>query len=136
MPRFDRLIPGNTADAAERREFLARTRALREHLHAKAQARARHRADRELTRALARLWDSQEPLVARKTKLFALWDDCADDEVGDLRRAQIESFVRSECPPGQACAFTKGELAMLNRERVSRRPFEPYDVGVADAGMN
>jgi hypothetical protein len=135
LPRIDRLFRGNAADAAERREFLARTRALRELLHEKAQARSRARADGELSRVLARLWDGTVPLATRKAKLFVLWDDCADDEIGDERRAQIELFVRERCPPGTTCAFTGGELALLNRTRLSRRPFAPYDVATSvDAG--
>jgi hypothetical protein len=130
-------LGGNRADSVEHRDFMARTRGLREHLHEKAMARVRARADRELVRALARLWGGDEPLSARKAKLFALWDDCADDEVGELRRAQIESFVREQCPPGNDCAFTTGELAMLNQGRISKRAFAPYELRpLADAGVN
>jgi hypothetical protein len=136
IPSLERLLRGNSADAVEHREFMERTRGLREHLYERATARVRARADRELARALSRLWGGDEPLATRKAKLFALWDDCADDEIGDLRRTQIESFVRMQCPAGDACAFTVGELAMLNRERISRRAFAPYDAGIADAGID
>jgi hypothetical protein len=68
----------------------------------------------------------------RRRILFALWDEAAEEgnellvAGGDEARATIERFIARRIPPGHRHAFTRGELAELNRVRTSRHSFAPY----------
>jgi hypothetical protein len=71
------------------------------------------------------------PAIRRRV-LFALWDEAAE-EGSDLlvaggaeARATIEQFIARRIPPGHRHAFSRGELAELNRIRTSRHSFAPY----------
>ena len=74
------------------------------------------------------------PAVRRRV-LFALWDEAAEEgnallvAGGAEARATIEHFIARRIPPGHRHAFTRGELAELNRMRTSRHAFAPYDQG-------
>lgn len=126
---------GGAAHASERRSFLERTRALRELLYERAVRVALERASEHLKmqlRPIASELDGGDPKVAH-TRLFALWDECSEDEVGMQARRRIAAFIRESCPEGSAQAFTPDELSTLNQRRASRQPFAPYAQS-SDAG--
>lgn len=82
---------------------------------------------------LAKLWkNSQFSLEERKQILFSLWDECAekgpDSVVSTARsiRALTLDFVRKKLPADHAQAYSKAELASLNRGRQSSARFAPY----------
>ena len=56
----------------------------------------------------------------------------ADDALANAARATIVSFIRRAFPAGTANAYTPIELAMLNRRRNCRRPFDPYAAPASD----
>jgi hypothetical protein len=98
---------------------------------------ARHRARQD---GLYHLKERLERLLrvpgltgaARREMLFDMWDECLDDladgepNLGAGARATIVAFARRAFPPGSAEAYTREELAALNRRRSSRNPFDPY----------
>jgi hypothetical protein len=103
--------------------FLDDTRDLRAELrvaHEKAQMAG-------LRRSLERAWfDDARPAVERRAALFAIWDECREEEVGLLARELVESFVRQHLPKDSPDAFSVDELAALYATRTSRSEFSPY----------
>jgi hypothetical protein len=80
-----------------------------------------------LRRALERAWfDEDRPAAQRRAALFAIWDECREEEVGLLGRELVESFVRQHLPSGSIDAFPGAELASLNAQRTSTAEFKPY----------
>ncbi|HEX6241039.1 MAG TPA: hypothetical protein VFZ61_09100, partial [Polyangiales bacterium] len=127
----DGLLPksmGRDAHASERRAFLERTRALRELLHERALRQALARAEAHLTKQLAAVALKLEVGDDRRgrAELFALWDECAEDEVGAKARSRIEAFAREHCGLESSARFADAELVALNRARLSKQPFDPY----------
>jgi hypothetical protein len=87
----------------------------------------------DLPKALHAVWVYPDASPEEKRyALFTLWDDCADE--GDERmlraaeeaRASILAFIRRTLPEGSADGYDADELARLNAERRSTRPFDPY----------
>jgi hypothetical protein len=104
---------------------------------------------------LSKIWtDERRDLAARKELIFQRWDECDEpDEVVDEEGAElpgfgkvqnseldqarrdaaidarktIEKFIRKNAPPGSEEAFTASELAAMNKRRVSKQEFDPYD---------
>lgn len=102
--------------------FLDDTQGLRADLR-KAHERAQMGG---LRRSLERAWFDDSPASARRAALFAVWDECREEEVGLLARELIESFVRQHLPSGSVDAFPAAELAALNARRTSTLAFKPY----------
>jgi hypothetical protein len=128
---------GYDAHKSERRRFLERTHALRELLHERSRRVALARADAHLSRSLNLIELELEAGDAHsaRTQLFALWDACAEDEVGAVARRRIETFAREQCREGSALTFAPAELAAFNQSRTSRQRFDPYRA-LADAGVS
>jgi hypothetical protein len=134
------LIPSGTFDISdsiesargqdphrhERRWFMEQTRELRERLADQADAQNQQRGMARLRGTLRRIWGGRGTDRQRRARIFHMWDDCAEDEVGRRARAAIVAFVRETLPQGSPGAFTDGELSSLNRERLSRESFAPY----------
>jgi hypothetical protein len=80
----------------------------------------------DLARRLRARWADPAPARQRRRALFELWDECLEDEpAGVQARALILGFVRDHLPPDSRDAFTRSEIAELNRARQSRAPFDP-----------
>lgn len=107
---------------------------------------------RRLDSDLKTIWtDDKRELAARKKLLFERWDDCDEPEqlgasalpgfgaiddssLDEARqtaalsaRRRILKFIREHAPKGSAEAFTAEELDQLNRRRVSKEKFAPYE---------
>ncbi len=117
---------GNDPFRYERDWFMRQTRELRERLEDESSAREQQHGMAALRGSLRRIWGGRGTDPQRRARIFSLWDDCAEDEVGHRARAAIIGFVRETLPQGSPGAFTEGELRRLNAERLSREPFAPY----------
>ncbi len=113
---------------AEKRWFLEQTQTLREQLEADDRLHMFARARRQLRDALlAIVNDARRTSHQKRDAVFALWADCADDEVGERGRNVIEEFVREHFAADSPHAFTAGELRQLNARNAQHR-FDPYAV--------
>jgi hypothetical protein len=139
---------GEDPSGAAKADVLARTLPLRIQIaiawhHNLLQTRVR-----DLRSELDRLWrDPELPQGRKKAVLFTRWDECEDrfdvateglpeqavgpidaarQETADRARVLIERFVRLRAPRGSRHAFSPSELERFNRDRVSKRRFDPY----------
>jgi hypothetical protein len=104
---------------------------------------------------LSKIWtDERRDLAARKELLFQRWDECDEpDEAADESsaevpgfgivenseldqarhdaatgaRTRIEKFIRKHAPTGSAEAFSASDLASMNKRRISKQKFDPYE---------
>jgi hypothetical protein len=119
-----RLATGKEPANEELHAFLERTKPLRELLEAKERAIQLERAKREVEEALSRLWNRVHDRSELGARIFALWDACSDDEIGERGRSLIEAFLRDHQGTGP-CLFTTQHLETLNHKRKARRSFQP-----------
>lgn len=112
---------------SEKRWFFEQTETLRNDLADKHNAKLRQVARVSLERNLHALIDNPALTAGQKHQgVFALWNDCAADEVGTEAQQLIERFVRTFMPVGSALAFSESELTTLNTLRAGKRLFAPY----------
>ena len=71
-----------------------------------------------MQRTLEQLWASTPDPAARRTALYELWSDCADDEAGARARAMVVGWIRAKLPAGSQDAYSPDELGRLG--------FHPY----------
>lgn len=144
IARFGGLADGPRKDRhkSEKRHFLAATERLRAHLANRAYRESLQRELAELGPHLVELWrDETLALAERKRQIFERWADCEDPSASarserdglrhafaDAARAKIEAFVRQSAPRGSQQAYTRAELARLNRGRTGESRFRPYEV--------
>jgi hypothetical protein len=94
-------------------------------------------AEDDKRNALFRLKDNLERIAAdgglsaaeKRAAVFDLWQGCldtTDDALANSARATIIAFIRRAFPAGGPTAYTRVELAMLNRRRNCSRTFDPY----------
>lgn len=123
---------GDDPYSHEKRQFLEATR---EERLAMARVACGERLSRSLVNLPARLeqiWRSGQPPADKRRVLFDLWDECAESgspelkRYGQLARATILHFIETHLPKGSEHAYSSLELKRLNRERLSKVPFEPY----------
>jgi hypothetical protein len=127
-------LMGKPLYPAEKRWFLEQTETFRDQVTRDYRARLFGGAARGLRgKLLAIVGDARLTPADKRARVFALWDDCADDEVGTRAQDIVERFVRENMPEGSALAFEQEELARFNARRASRRAFAPY-TQAADAG--
>ncbi len=116
MKMFGRTDPFRS----ERRWFMEGTRELRERLASQSLAS-------EMRKALHAIWSKAGiTFEERRQRTFALWDESAEDEFGQIARTEVESFVREHCPEGSPLGFSGEALRALNQTRRSRALFAPY----------
>ncbi|RLB56747.1 MAG: hypothetical protein DRJ42_02410 [Deltaproteobacteria bacterium] len=142
-PSFSRpngLVPSGSFDIAdavsrarghdpyrhERTWFMRETEELRDRLADAADATNQRRGMARMNGDLRRLWAGRGTAQRRRQRIFAMWDDCTEDEIGRHARAAILNFVRRSLAAGTADAYPASELGELNRQRMSREPFTPY----------
>ena len=142
---------GPERHAAAKREFLAKTAEVRTAMAVAWTMELLQYRLKTLEQELFDLWNApgQAP-AARRELLFQRWDECAEAyaavrpageitpeaesaidqarvETAEKARRTIEAFVRRQLPRGSASAYTRAELADMNRRRRSVQPFAPYD---------
>ncbi len=104
---------------------------------------------------LDKIWtDTSRELLDRKELLFQRWDECDEPEelpegathevpgfggvqsseldearhdTATAARDKIESFIRKHAAKGTPEAFSAAELADMNKRRISKQKFAPYD---------
>ena len=92
---------------------------------ARAERRAHFEADQEARSAelmqqnLEALWARTTERSARRDALFALWDECAEDEAGLRARAQVIGWIGAKLP------LTAAEVAAFDARRTSTQHFSP-----------
>jgi hypothetical protein len=128
-------LQGKELYPAEKRWFLEQTEAFRDELAQAHQSDLRARMP-QLVRGHLRSIVADPVLTPadKRNAVFALWDDCADDDVGLSAQKLVEAFIREHMPEGSALAYDRTELERLNAIRASRRAFDPY--AVSDAGVS
>ena len=152
-------LSGQESDAAAKTEFLNRTRDLRIQLAIAFTMQLLDTRLGELSHELMGLWaEDSRTLAARRGIVFQRWDECDERlvqglpsggdlptealsaidgarlEAADRARRNIEGFIRRQMPRGTPRAYTAAELAELNRRRVSREAFAPYEPRSARRG--
>ncbi len=125
-------------NAAKQREFMRRTKSMREAMALRFREKELAAATVRVTADVVAIWREESvPLSIRKQRIFALWDEAeaprGDGPMQDTMEAtqlevrdRIERAVRRLAPAGSEDAFTEAELAELNARRSSRDAFEPY----------
>lgn len=113
---------------AEREYFMRQTEEVRARLEA-AHARAQMaQANTRLPGRLEGIWGAvRRSEAARRARIFAVWDEMADDETGREARAIVLRWIRERIPFGTDHAYTEDELRRFNAARESREPFAPYE---------
>lgn len=124
---------GKTVNAGDKLRFLDRTRSFRLAMRRRWKLKVQKGYLTRLSPRLAALWRLETLTFAQKRRLmFLLWDECLEQDgtrTGRLAaeaREIILTFIRRYLPRGSPLAYTRAELARLNRQRESRHPFDPY----------
>jgi len=115
--------------AAEKRRFLEFSDKLRGDLRKRAIQERRDAALASFSRELHAIWMSGRSAAARRRELYEKWADCPEskeDVLGKRGRHAVEDFVRTYLPSGSSDAYTKDELAEIQKERGAESPFDPY----------
>ena len=111
---------------ARKAAFLDATRDERVGVAGRARTRQLAAAAAALPGRLDEIWrDTSVPAAERRRRLFALWDECADDGDGAAARRAIVDFVRARLPRGGEGGYTDAELLELNRGRDGAARFLP-----------
>lgn len=107
--------------------FLQETSALRTELAQKAQQKNEKPALQGLQNRLCEIWANPKKTEAQKRQqIFAIWDDCADTDLGHKARALIIAFIRQALPKSSKSAYKGDELRNINRDRSDKEKFRPY----------
>ncbi len=114
---------GNDPHIAERRWFIDGTRNVRRRLVAETRAHEEGRGLVRLRHALRNVWARSESASARRRQIFSMWDECAEDEIGQRARTAILEFVGTHLRGEDA--YPPAELARLNAGRHSEAAFVP-----------
>jgi hypothetical protein len=107
--------------------FIEQTRALRNELAARYDREGAARADMTVHREFLRVLrdDALHPREKRAV-IFALWNDCAEDDAGAQAQHAIERFIREHMPQGSGLGYPAEELLAFNAQRAGARAFAPY----------
>lgn len=126
-------ILGDDPYAYEKRKFLAATQELRAQMAERACKENLDASLLEIKPRMTAIWENRRFSHAEKKKrLFALWDECAEEgspdvlKTSELIRASILGFIAEHLPPESHLAYSENDLAMLNATRRSRAEFLPY----------
>jgi hypothetical protein len=112
---------------AEKRWFMEQTAGLRAELAARDRSATLSRGRLQLRAQFEHiLADAEISAAQKRAEVFALWNDCADDETGTEAQRLIEQLVRLHMPRGSELGYASNELDQLNRRRIGRRVFAPY----------
>lgn len=117
---------GQDPHAAERAWFMRNTRELRHRLEAEHRAEQNTRGLRLLRARVARMWTSGDGTESqRRFRIYSLWRETSDDDVGRSAREVIVAWIRENLPEGGDHAYTASELRQANAHPSGAR-FRPY----------
>lgn len=133
---IEKYALGKQIYAPEKRWFLEHTRALREELAIRDGSQVSQRGRSHLRARLRSILDLHALTPSQKrAAVFALWNDCAEDQVGHQGQQVIEAFIRDYMPQGSILAFADKEIEAFDARRVGQRHFAPYAAQIPeDAG--
>lgn len=118
---------GKERYSSEKRWFLEQTAALRAELADSARAEERMAGRRALELELERIVsDPATGSEQKRAQVFALWQECGDDEQARQTQRSVEAFVRRRMPQGSRLGYAEDELRHLNETRIGLRAFLPY----------
>ncbi len=118
---------GQDPHAAERDWFMRRTREVRHRLEAAHRSQQAQRGLVRLRGRLARIWrTTTRSTAARRRRIFTMWDETSEDELGRRARAVVIAFIQDTIPAGSEEAYTESEIASLNARRENTERFAPY----------
>ena len=120
-------LQGGDPYASRKLKLLDETREERAAMGEDHRARQRARSAELMQRNLERLWAEVPDPRARRAALFALWDECDEDDAGMRARALVIGWIRARMPRGSEHAFTDEDIATLHARRTSAQPFTPYE---------
>ncbi|MCW5807036.1 MAG: hypothetical protein KIT31_32045 [Deltaproteobacteria bacterium] len=112
--------------AARKLKLLDETREERIATGTAFRAEQQARSAELVQRNLAALWRARTDPAERRAALFAMWDECTEDEAGLRARAMVLGWIRTHLPAGSPGAYTATELAKLDGARGSAQHFAPY----------
>jgi hypothetical protein len=105
----------------EKMRIANETRAMRAEVMAQTKKLSTKKSLYDLRGRLEEIWNRKDlSAVQRRRLLFAIWDECEDDEAGQQARTTIVGFIRR-----LQIHFPPEELAGLNRHRLSAEPLAP-----------
>ncbi|MFT3924613.1 MAG: hypothetical protein QM778_18885 [Myxococcales bacterium] len=119
-------IEGDDPAVHERNKFLKATRALRDLLIERKRRADMEASDGRIEKLLRRALAEHSERERKHDAVYAVWAACADDEIGELGRANIEAFLREQCPLVSECGFRPADLARLNARGGASARFDPY----------
>jgi hypothetical protein len=110
----------------QKADFLTATFEMRSGLAARAHDANIRLALGALPDHLDMIWRDPGMAPAEKRQvLFALWQETSDTQEGQEARRVIETFIRTNLPPGSPYAYSAAELARYRAEEAPAR-FDPY----------
>jgi len=117
--------------ASRKLKILDQTREQRVAIGGAFRGEQQKRAAELVHRNLEALWRTTTDPGERRAALFAMWDECSEDEgsageAGERARSMVIGWIRTHLPAGSPGAFTADEIAALEARRTSRAHFTPY----------
>ncbi|MEO8706037.1 MAG: hypothetical protein ABI867_38765, partial [Kofleriaceae bacterium] len=109
--------------ASRKLKILDQTRAERVELGTAYRKAQGARSAELVRRNLEALWRTTSDPAQRRAALFAIWDECTEDEAGERARAMVIGWIHARLPAGAADAFTPAELDAFDARRTSRAHF-------------
>ncbi|MFO0725146.1 MAG: hypothetical protein U1E65_15300 [Myxococcota bacterium] len=127
-------LHGDDPYYVEKLQFLKTSWPLRSKMCSAARKESLDLAVQNLRRTLKRVWsDEARPIAVRRRVIFDLWDQCAENEsdpevarAATMARATVLGFIHEVAPSSSPERYPEEELAELNRQRISRAEFRPY----------
>jgi hypothetical protein len=111
--------------ASRKLKILDQSRAQRVELGTAYRADQARRSAELVQRNLEALWRTTSDPAERRAALFAIWDECGEDEAGERARAMVIGWIHKRIPAGSPDAFTPAEIDALDAQRTSRQHFRP-----------
>ena len=117
--------------ASRKLKILDQTRDDRVRAGATFRGKQLERSAELVQRNLQTLWRTVTDPAERRAALFAMWDECSEDEsaagaAGERARTMVIGWIRAHLPKTHPDAFSADDLARLDAARSSRQHFVPY----------
>lgn len=124
---------GDTIYVPQKRKFLAESSETRVEMARHVNKENLIQSVLDLRSRLLTIWDNEHlTLAEKKQKLFAIWDECAEEgsedilNMGSMIRISVVGFIGRHLPLGSELAYSEADLEKLNGGRQSQAEFVPY----------